>query len=110
MTNREYIMDHLSPLRISEGIIAIVYDIIDPNAVYVVGDDAVGKAMIRVLEEVMFMPKTKNVSESGFSITYDYTDLTRYYLTLCRKYGVKPDEELVSMSGMSVIKDRTSKW
>ena len=53
---------------------------------------------------------TLSVSESGFSISYDYADLVKMYRLLCSMYDVAPNEELLAMSGISSITDKTSIW
>lgn len=67
-----------------------------------------GKMMIGALEEVLLAPRLQNVSENGFSMSFHYEDATKYYLYLCRKWGVTPDETIIS--GMSAIVDKTSIW
>lgn len=70
--------------------------------------EQLGKLMIGSLEEVLFAPKLKTVSENGFSMSFEYEDALKYYLYLCRRWGVTPDETLIS--GMSTIVDKTSMW
>lgn len=110
MTNRDYIMATLAPLGIQEEVIAPALGDIDLGADYVAGDKVVGKALCSALELAMFAPKTKSVSESGFSISYDYADLVKMYRLLCSMYEVTPNEELLAMSGISSITDKTSIW
>ena len=110
MTNRDYIMATITPLGISEGVIAPALANIDLGAEYIPGDKEVGKALCASLELAMFAPKTRSVSESGFSISYDYADLVKMYKLLCSMYDVTPNEEVLSMAGISRITDKTSKW
>lgn len=70
--------------------------------------EQLGKMLIGTLEEVLFAPRLKSVSENGFSMSFDYDDALKYYLYLCRKWGVTPDEAI--LSGMSSISDKTSIW
>ena len=110
MTNAEYIMQFLSPLGIREEMVLTAYEGVDPSAEYSVGDVLVGKALVRALEIVMFLPKPKSVSESGFSISYDFAELPKLYILMCNTYGVKPKDEILSMAGINRITDRTSRW
>lgn len=110
MTNKDYIMANLAPLGIKEEQIAVVFGNIEPDAEYIAGSQEVGVALTKAIELACFMPKVKSVSESGFSVSYDYTDLAKYYLVLCRMYGVTPNEELSAMAGINRIVDKSSKW
>lgn len=71
---------------------------------------SVGIAMVGGIEELVLVPKMKSVSESGFSVSWDYDGLGKYYLWLCRKWGVTPNEEVVGMLGISMVSDRTNCW
>lgn len=71
---------------------------------------AVGIGMICGIEELVFSPKMKSVSESGFSMSWDYDGLGKYYLWLCRKWGIVPKENVINMLGISMIIDRTNCW
>ena len=79
---------------------------------YVASENArsVGIGMISGIEELVFAPKMKSVSESGFSVSWDYDGLGKYYLWLCRKWGVTPNDEVLGMLGISMIIDRTDCW
>lgn len=70
----------------------------------------VGKAMVAGIEELVFAPKLKSVSESEISFSWDYEGLGKYYLWLCRKWGVAPNDEAAGMLGISMIIDRTDSW
>lgn len=67
-----------------------------------------GIMMIHSLENVLFAPRLKSVSESGFSMSFHYEDATKYYLYLCRKWGITPVEEL--LSGINTIIDKSTIW
>ncbi len=71
---------------------------------------SVGIAMVGSIEEIVFAPKMKSVSESGFSMSWNYDGLGKYYLWLCRKWGVTPNEDVVGMLGISMVIDRTNCW
>ena len=71
---------------------------------------AVGVAMVSLIEEKALAPYTKSVSESGFSMSWDFSNLGNYYLWLCRKYGVTPDDGVLGTLGVSMITDKSSLW
>ena len=55
-----------------------------------------------VIPDLILMPS--NVSEGGFSLSYDKNAMTSYYKMLCTKLG-KPN-----LLSQNTIKDITSKW
>ena len=71
-------------------------------------EPVVGRTLVGVLAELILAPKQKSVSESGFSVSWDFDSLVRYYLWLCRKYGIAPEPEITEMT--SVIRDASDKW
>lgn len=71
---------------------------------------SVGIAIVGGIEELVLVPKMKSVSESGFSVSWDYDGLGKYYLWLCRKWGVTPNEDVVGMLGISMVIDCTNCW
>ena len=66
--------------------------------------------MISVIEELMLAPCMSNVNENGFSVSWDYSRIGQYYMWLCRKYGVAPDNEVVAALGLSTITDKSDIW
>lgn len=111
MTIREYIETKIGGFGLTEAHLA------DISAKLNLDDEfnpsnatLVGTCMCEVLEEVVLSPKQTSVSESGFSQSWDYSNLGKLYLYLCKKYGRTPDSNVVSMLGISVIVDRTGKW
>ena len=66
--------------------------------------------MIKILEELILSPVMKNVSENGFSVSWDYSKTGQYYMWLCRRYGIEPDTEVVAALGLSTIIDKTDIW
>lgn len=70
----------------------------------------VQSALADILEELALSPYMKNVSENGFSVSWDYQNMGRYYLWLCNKLGRKPDDNVVSALGLSTITDKTDIW
>lgn len=113
MTIREYISDKLRAFGISE---AQLVDVslssgLDMEAdVAAQSPSSVGIALTKTLEEVILAPRMNNVSESGFSMSWDFGAVSRYYMWLCRKWGLTPDSDVLAATGASVISDKTSKW
>lgn len=68
----------------------------------------VGKAMCSMLEEYILAPRRTSVSEGGFSFSTDYSDVIRYYMLMCRTYGVEPAKEVISKVG--TISDASDLW
>lgn len=109
----DYIRDKLRAFGASE---ALLFDMSVSSSIS--GDEeltsenieSVCVAMIPILEELILAPRQKSVSESGFSMSWDFDNLGRYYLWLCRKYGRTPAEELSDALGLSRIKDLTDRW
>lgn len=71
---------------------------------------AVGMGICSLIEEKVLAPFVSNVSESGFSMSWDRTNLAKYYWWLCKKYGVTPDDEVLSLLGISMIRDMSDIW
>ena len=113
MTVQEYISDKLSRFGISDAVLAdisidsgIALD--DEYSYY--NRESVGKALCHAVAELIFAPRTQSVSESGFSESVNYDNLGKFYMYLCRKWGEKPDDEIVSLLGLNVITDKTDIW
>lgn len=113
MTIREYISQKFSAFGLSE---AYYHDVVVSSGlslddIYAAENaDAVGKAMITLIEDVVFAPRLASVNESGFSMSWDFSGLGNWYLLLCKRYGVKPDADVLAQTGVSAVIDRTSKW
>ncbi len=71
---------------------------------------SVGKSMTLFIEEMVLAPKVKSVNESGFSISFDFDSLGKYYLWLCRKYSITPKSDVTDLLGISMIKDKSDCW
>jgi len=114
MTIKEYISQKFAPFgSLSE---AQLFDM-SMNGGFGLDDEyeesntrAVGIAMISAIEELVFSPKVKSVSENGFSISWDFDSLGRYYLWLCRHWGVTPNDDALDILGISMIINRTDIW
>lgn len=111
MKIREYISQKLRAWNITDAQLEDISSGIDLDEEYT-SDDAqvVGKAMISIIEELMLAPCMSNVNENGFSVSWDYSRIGQYYMWLCRKYGVAPDDEVVAALGLSTITDKSDIW
>ena len=113
MTIREYISQKLGAFGLSE---AYYHDVVLSSGLAM--DDSytaenaekVGKAMITLIEEVMFIPRQSSISESGFSVSWDFESLGKWYLVLCRRYGVAANQDVLAMTGISSIIDMSDIW
>lgn len=56
---------------------------------------SVGVAMANFVGELIMMPKMSSVNENGFSASWNFDGLGKYYLLLCKKYGIDPDADIV---------------
>ena len=97
MTVKEYISGKLAAFHVGESQLAdIVLSDINPDEEYTRDNaDAVGRCMIDILVELMCAPYQKSINENGFSVSWDMDNMWRWYLWLCKKYGVTPDYALV---------------
>ena len=111
MKIREYISQKLRAWNITDAQLVDISPCIDLEEEYT-SDDAqvVGKAMISVIEARMLAPYMSNVNENGFSVSWDYSRIGQYYMWICRKYGVAPDDEVVAALGLSTITDKSDIW
>lgn len=114
MTIKDYIGAKLAPFGFNDVVLAD-YALENPELdvdTEVTSDNAdeVNMAVIPIVEYFIFYPRQTNISEGGFSVSYNFDNLYKWYLWLCRKYGREPDEAIVEMSGLSVITDRSDIW
>lgn len=113
MTIREYISQKLQAFSLSDAVFA---DIAGSMGVSLEDEytydkeSVVGKAMASALAEIILAPRLSNVSEGGFSMSWDYSELGKYYKFLCEKWGVPLNEDALSVAGVSAIIDRTNIW
>lgn len=109
----EYITAKMSPFGFTEVALA---DYVSANPIDLEAEvtaentDEVNRGMIPVIEYFLFAPRQTNISEGGFSVSYNFDNLFKWYLWLCRRYGIKPDGQIVEMSGLSVISDASDLW
>ena len=111
MKIREYISQKLRAWNITDAQLEDISSCIDLDEEYTSDNSqVVGKAMISVIEELMLAPCMSNVNENGFSVSWDYSRIGQYYMWLCRKYSVAPDNEVVAALGLSTITDKSDIW
>ena len=114
MTVREYISGRFSEmgLSVSEADFAdLMADGLDVDRDYDASTTReVGVALIPFIAEYIMKPKTKAVSEGGVSISWEYGDLAKWYLWLCKKFGITPDDEILALSGVNTLKDISDLW
>lgn len=113
MTIENYVIDKLQAFHITEAHITdLCFEVgIDPSEDYTQENMAtVGKGMCRLIEELALAPHQRSVNENGFSESWDMEKLGKYYLWLCRKWGVKPSTDTLASLDISTIIDRTSIW
>lgn len=110
MTIKEYISQKLSAFgNLTDAEFADMA--IELDSEYSQGNaEEVGKVLCQFIEERVLAPRVSNVSENGFSISWDFNNLGKYYLWLCKKYGLTPNEDVLSMSGISVIRNVSDIW
>lgn len=56
---------------------------------------SVGVAMVNLVAEIILQGKQSSINENGFSASWNYDSLGKYYLWLCKKYGIDPDADIV---------------
>lgn len=73
-------------------------------------EEEVGKASVALMADLLFAPRRNNISEGGFSVSFDFSNASKHYLYLCDKWKVEPNPMALSVSGLSVISDKTNCW
>lgn len=109
MTNREYIIQKMAAFQVNEALLADISEGIDLDAPYT-GDPAVGRALIKGIEEAILQPYMSSVSESGFSVSWNRDNIGRWYRWLCQKYGVTVNSDALASLGVSSIIDISDTW
>lgn len=113
MTIREYIFEKLKAFGISEAqLLDMALDGgIELDAEYTQDvAKSVGTAMTQGLAELILAPRMDNINENGFSVSWNFNNLGKYYLWLCKRWGITPDDEVLEATGLSVIRDLTDRW
>lgn len=107
MNIREYISSLLTGVQIPEAFFADTG--LDLEQEYTPGMD-IGSQVVTLVGGIINMVAIKSVSENGFSMSWDTDRLGKLYLWLCRKYGIKPDNDTLALAGISAIIDITDTW
>ena len=112
MTVREYISATLTGYDIPESsFVDMMVSGIDLEAdITSQNINEIGKGIVSTVEGLLFSPRRTNISENGFSESWNYADLGKYYLWLCRRFGVTPSEDLLAMVGVNAIIEKTDIW
>lgn len=112
MTVREYISSTLTGFDIPEASFTdLVVMGLNPDDEYTPEvAQAVGKGLVATVESIMFSPRRTNINENGFSESWNYADLGKYYLWLCRKYGVTPSQDMLALLGINSVIEITDIW
>lgn len=113
MTIREYVSQKLRAFNLTEADLADI-----TMSLGVALDDeytpevasSVGKAMASALAELVLAPRLSNVNEGGFSMSWDFADIGKYYVYLCKKWGVPVNDDVLVATGISAIINRTDCW
>lgn len=108
----EYLQDQLRAWGVTQSqLVDVALDGIDPEEEYTADNrKAVQRAMLALLEQVILAPNQKSISESGFSVSWDFGNVGRYYLWLCRRLGITPDEDVIAALDISTITDKSDIW
>lgn len=113
MTVREYITDKFKAFGVTES---LFYDIVANSGIAADTDISeysaadLGQIMVLALEELILAPRQTSVSENGFSMSWDFANVGKYYKWLCRKYDLTPDPEVLGMLGLNSIVNRSNIW
>lgn len=113
MNVRGYIESELRPFGVTEAELVDIFASLDvsPDDDYDAGNsETVRKALVEALPAFILKPRMGSVSESGFSVSWNYDNLVKYYLWLCHRLGMTPDEDIVTLAGLSTITDMTDLW
>lgn len=113
MTIRRYVSQKLQAFNVNEAMLADLEGVLGMSLEEEYSPDVaekVGVALTKTLEELALGPRLSNVSESGFSMSWDFAELGKYYVYLCKKWGVPANEEVLSVTGISTISDCSNLW
>lgn len=113
MTIREYVTQKLQAFNLTEAVLAdftMSLGMSMDNEYTPDVASSVGKAMASTIEELVLAPRLSNVNESGFSMSWDFADLGKYYVYLCKKWGVPVNDDVLTATGVSAIIDVTNLW
>ncbi len=109
MTVREYIASLIPGVSIPEALLIDAGLDLETDYDTSMSSD-VGNAIVSVMGGIILAPRVKTVNENGFSMSWDTDALGRYYLWLCKRYGIPPDKEVAALIGTSSIIDISDTW
>lgn len=113
MTIREYVSQKLQAFNVSEAVLtdfeASLGISLDDDYTFDIAP-SIGKAMASTIEELVLAPRLSNINEGGFSMSWDFADLGKYYVYLCKKWGVPVNNDVLSATGISAIIDASNLW
>lgn len=113
MTIKEYIVSKMEAFgEISEAYFAdIAATGLDLGAEYTTEvSTTTNKAIIGLIEELILAPKVSEVGDTGSKLVFEYGELSKYYIYLCRKYGVEANKDVLELLGVNAIIDRSNIW
>ncbi len=114
MTIQEYVSQKLRAFSLTEADLVDVMmslgDIsLDEEYTFDIAP-SVGKAMASAIEGLVLAPRLSNINEGGFSMSWDFGDLGKYYVYLCKRWGVPVNNDVLSATGISAIMDASKLW
>ena len=108
ITNGEYMKQKLQAFDITEA--QLLDSGVDLDAEYQPNSRIVALGMISVIEDLVLAPQRTNISENGFSVSWDTSHLAQYYRYLCKKWGVTPNADVLEELKIPTIKDVSEMW
>lgn len=99
----------MAAFGVNEAMLADMALTIDLDAPYT-GSMEVGRALVSAVEEALLQPYMSQVNENGFSVSWNRDNAGKWYLWLCKKYGVTPSDEVLPLLGISMITDVSELW
>ena len=107
MTIKEYMVSLLPGLTIPEAFFEdMTLDVEEDYEPSMYNE--VGIALVNAVAGVILAPQVKSVNENGFSMSWDTDLLGKYYLWLCKRYGITPDPDVTL--GLGSIIDKSDIW
>ena len=108
MTNGEYMREKLQAFDITDA--QLLDSGINLNDDYQPNSRPVALAMIGIIEDMVLAPQRTNISENGFSVSWNTENLAKYYKYLCKKWGVDMNADVTETIQIPTIKDRSEIW
>lgn len=108
MTNGEYMREKLQAFGVTDA--QLLDSGVDLSATYEPNSRSVGLGILSIIEDMVLSPQRTNISENGFSESWDTSNLGKYYMYLCKKWGVTPKAEITDTIQIPTIKDVSEMW